>query len=263
MARKKGFTRLRQLILFYILAMVAASSWFARERSTDWNNTLWVAVFPINGDQSQASDTYIQSLKRSDFQPVEDFFQQELNRYDLDLDEPIHIDLRDELDQKPPEAPTAGSVFSVIRWSLVMRNWAWRMERKQDGVTPDIKLFMVYYDPETRQTLPHSVGVQKGLFGVVNAFASKRQRGSNQVVLAHELLHTLGATDKYELGSGLPRHPDGYAEPYADPLYPQRKAEIMGGRIAVSPTRAEIPVSLGQSLVGKTTATEIRWISAD
>ncbi len=261
MAKKRGFARLRQLLLFYILLMVAASAWLARERSTDWNNTLWVAVFPINGDQSKASERYIQSLQKTDFKTIEDFFQTELTRFGVSLDEPIHIDLRTELDEKPPATPSAGSVFSVMRWSLVMRNWAWRMERKQDGVTPDIKLFMVYYDPESHQTLPHSVGVQKGLFGVVNAFASRRQRGSNQVVLAHELLHTLGATDKYELDTGLPIHPQGYADPQAKPLYPQRKAEIMGGRIALSPTRAEIPVSLKQAIVGPETAAEIRWIS--
>ncbi len=259
MPKKRGFARLRQILLFYVLLMVAASAWLARERSTDWNNTLWVAVFPINGDQSEASDNYIQSLQKADFKPIEDFFQNELARFGLTLDDPIHIDLRTQLDEKPPAPPA--SVLGIMRWSLVMRNWAWRMERKQDGVTPDIKLFMVYYDPESQQALPHSVGVQKGLFGVVNAFASRQQRGSNQVVLAHELLHTVGAIDKYELGTGLPIHPDGYADPEANPLYPQRMAEIMGGRIALSPTRAEIPASLKKVTVGRETATEIRWIS--
>lgn len=261
MTKKRGFARLRQFLLLYVLLMVAASAWLARERSTDWNNTLWVAVFPINGDQSETAAGYINSLQARDFEPVEDFFQSELRRYGLTLEQPVNIDLRPELHEKPPESPDTGSALSVVRWSLVMRNWAWRMNREQDGVTPDIKLFLVYFDPDQHETLPHSVGIQKGLFGVVNAYATRRQRGANQVVLAHELLHTLGATDKYDLNTGLPAYPSGYAEPYAEPLYPQESAEIMGGRIPISPSRAEMPGVLKRALVGHETAVEIRWIS--
>jgi hypothetical protein len=261
MAKKRGFSRLRQALLFYVLLMVAASAWLARERSTDWNNTLWVAVFPINGDRSERAATYIQSLQAGDFDPVESFFQSELRRYGLTLEQPVHIDLRAELDERPPPLPKADSVLSIMRWSLVMRYWAWQMERRHEGVTPDIKLFVVYYDPQTHETLPHSVGVQKGLFGVVNAYATRSQRGSNQVVLAHELLHTLGATDKYNLSSGLPLYPVGYAEPDAEPRYPQRNAEIMGGRIPVDSSTAEMPDALTRTRVGRTTAVEIRWLS--
>ena len=46
--------------------------------------------------------------------------------------------------------------------------------------------------------MAHSTGLQKGMLGVVNAFASADQEGSNAVVIAHELLHTFGATDKYD-----------------------------------------------------------------
>ena len=85
-------------------------------------------------------------------------------------------------------------------------------------------------------------------------------RGSNAVVIAHELLHTLGASDRYDLGTGLPQHPLGYAEPERRPLHPQRLAEIMGGRIPLSATRAEISRSLDQVILGNATAHEIRWL---
>ncbi|MEM7082408.1 MAG: hypothetical protein AAF465_06710 [Pseudomonadota bacterium] len=258
MKKKRGIAWLRQMLMFYVLIAVALSAWLARERSTDWNNTLWVAVFPINGDQSDAAAAYITDLHEDDFAPIETFFQTELNRYGLSLDQPVRIDLRDQLGEKPP-SPPEGSALSVIKWSLVMRHWAWKMERSQDGVTPDIKLFVVYYDPARHTQLPHSVGVQKGLFGIINAFASRQYRGSNQVVIAHELLHTLGATDKYDLQTVQPVHPDGFADPDAKPLFPQHRAELMGGRIPISPERAEIPRSLRQVMVGPLTAREIRW----
>ena len=79
-------------------------------------------------------------------------------------------------------------------------------------------------------------------------------QGSNDTVIAHELLHTLGATDKYDLRTNQPTHPDGYAEPEREPLYPQSFAELMGGRIPVSDTESKMPESLQQVIVGAKTA---------
>lgn len=80
------------------------------------------------------------------------------------------------------------------------------------------------------------------------------------MVLAHELLHTLGATDKYALTSNLPLFPDGFAEPDAKPLLPQSKAELMAGRIPLDDRHATIPDSLRNVVVGQLTAREIGWI---
>ena len=85
-----------------------------------------------------------------------------------------------------------------------------------------------------RAELPHSVGLRKLLLGVAHVFANRRQQPVNNVVIAHELMHTLGATDKYDPANNLPIFPQGFAEPDREPLYPQRFAEIMGGRIPIS-----------------------------
>ena len=123
-----------------------------------------------------------------------------------------------------------------------------------------MRLFVNYFDPARVTRLPHSTGLQKGHVGVVNAFAAAEQDGPNNVVIAHELLHTLGATDKYDPSNNQPRHPDGYAEPHAEPLLPQRKAEIMAGRIPRSQTEAEIPAALTLCAIGTVTAREINWL---
>jgi hypothetical protein len=77
--------------------------------------------------------------------------------------------------------------------------------------------------------------------------------------MAHEMLHTLGATDKYDLANGLPSWPAGYADPERKPLYPQTQAELMGGRIPIDAHHAEVPGSLSDVIVGAATATEIGW----
>ena len=80
------------------------------------------------------------------------------------------------------------------------------------------------------------------------------------MVLAHELLHTLTATDKYNLDTTLPTFPDGFAEPDKQPLYPQDLAELMGGRIPINENKAEIPHSLSFTVIGNKTAQEIGWL---
>jgi hypothetical protein len=81
----------------------------------------------------------------------------------------------------------------------------------------------------------------------------------NNVVITHEFLHTLGATDHYDLATNLPLYPDGYADPDLKPLLPQRFAEIMAGRTPKSQTEAVIPESLDSVVIGSKTAMEINW----
>ena len=66
-------------------------------------------------------------------------------------------------------------------------------------------------------------------------------------MLAHELLHTLRATDKYSFASNTPLLPDGYAAPDAKPLLPQTEAELMAGRIALDEQHAEMPAISARS----------------
>ncbi len=170
----------------------------------------------------------------------------------MELGTPVHA--------QPPVVDPGGGVLGVMSWSLKLRWWAWRTAGKQDDITPDVRIFVRYHSPEDAYKLEDSVGLQKGMVGIVNARASRRHAGANNVIIAHEFMHTLGATDKYELGTGLPIVPDGLAEPDRNPLYPQRWAEIMGGRIAVAENDAIIPKSLRYTVIGPATAREIRLV---
>ena len=138
-----------------------------------------------------------------------------------------------------------------------MRWWRWRFDNQ--GMDPDVIVLARYFEPTGNRRLPHSTGVEQIRIAIANLFASKSMRGENLVVLAHEILHTIGATDKYDLSSGLPIYPGGFAEPERTPLFPQRIAEIMAGRIPVDESRARQAQSLQQVIVGPETAAEIGW----
>ena len=192
------------------------------------------------------------------FQRIETFFEQEAKEYGLKMERPIRLTLAPPLSQRPPALePGAGSAHcSAVELADALLGVA---RRAPPGAAPDIKLFVLYHDPAISPAVPHSVGLQKGLFGVVHVFADASMKGSNETIIAHELLHTLGATDKYDLRTNQPLHPDGYAEPGREPLYPQSFAELMGGRIPVSTAESTTPESLQQVIVGAKTASEIGW----
>ncbi|HEY7638709.1 MAG TPA: hypothetical protein VH814_03210 [Steroidobacteraceae bacterium] len=250
--------RLRILVLLLILLFVALNTYFDRVYSTDWDIPLRVTAFPVNADGSAVTDNYIRQQTADAFQRVETFFEQEAKEYGLKMERPIRLTLAPPLSQQPPELARHANVLSAALWSLRMRFWAWRVDAPL-GPAPDIKLFVLYHDPAISPTVPHSVGVQKGLFGLVHVFADRAMQGSNDTVIAHELLHTLGATDKYDLRTNQPLQPDGYAEPNREPLYPQAFAELMGGRVPISGSESTTPESLRQVIIGPRTALEIGW----
>jgi len=255
------FRRLRTAILLYILILVGGGAWLTSRDSTDWQEPLWILVYPINADHSKASDSYIRTLEPDNFTAIEHFFSGQARAYNLELAQPVTIRLATPLTVLPPSPPPAADTLRVMWWSLKLRYWVWKIEKQQSEPHADIKVFVLYHDPELVSSLPHSLGLQKGLIGVVHAFSSAHMSESNNVVIAHEIMHTVGASDKYDTKSGQPIYPDGYAEPKLKPRYPQSKAEIMGGRIPLSQKDAQIPRSLKQVLVGQQTAIEIGWLT--
>ncbi|WJW76102.1 hypothetical protein QVG61_03140 [Thiohalobacter sp. IOR34] len=257
--RHSNLRRLRVAFLLLVLVAVGGQQWLGRLRVTAWDSPLWVAVYPINGDGSAAAARYIAALSDASFAPIEVWLARQARRYGLALEQPVTVRLAPEVHAQPPRPPADGNPFRVMLWSLQMRFWAWRTEQLSDGPPANISMFVKYFDPARHPRLEHSVGLQKGLLGVVNAYASGRMAGQNQVVITHELLHTLGASDKYDMRTLQPIYPDGFAEPERRPRYPQRLAEIMGGRIPLSPREARQPGRLGRTLLGTATAREIRW----
>lgn len=253
------FRKLRIVLLLLVLLFVALNTYFDRLYSTDWDIPLRVAVFPINGDGSDVAQRYIEALPADHFTAIETFFTAQSALNGIHMERPFRFTLAAPIREMPPMIEPGAGPLSVISWSLRTRYWAWRVPVYPRGPTPDIRLFVLYHDPALSPSLPHSVGLQKGLFAIVNAFADKREEGSNDTVIAHELLHTLGATDKYELSTNQPRYPEGFADPLREPRYPQSRAELMGGRIPLAADNATIPESLRQVVVGPLTAAEINW----
>lgn len=253
------FKTIRIFILLLILAAVALGTWRAKTRVAEWKHTLPVNIYLINGDGSGLTAEYLRSLTLANFKPIEMFMQEEAARYGRESQASVDVRLGGILESQPPAPPGNGNTLEVMFWSLKMRWWSYR-NAETKGADPQVKMFLLYFDPAHNNRLAHSTGLQKGLIGRVNVFASRDMADQNNVVIAHEFLHTLGARDKYDLATNQPIYPQGYAIPDQVPLLPQRFAEIMAGRTPVSQNIAETPAGLDEAVIGKETAQEINWL---
>lgn len=257
------FKLARILGLFLVLVVVAGVAIQDAHESTSWELPLRVAVYPVNADGAPATAEFIAGLSADDFAPMERFFAREGMRRGLALEQPVDIRLGRPVDTVPPAPPVGGSALAVAAWSLRLRLWTWWTLRDQPGPRPQVRLFALYHDPQLSLAVPDSLGLRKGLIGVAHGFADRKLAGTNGVVLAHELLHTLGASDKYDPATSLPVWPDGFADPQRDPLWPQRAAEVMAGRVPVAPDEAVLPEGFNEVVIGPLTAREIRWLPPD
>lgn len=254
------FKAARIAILLYVLLFVAVGQVVSTLNSTDWREPLWIDAYPVDGDGSDASRAYIEHLDDSEFAAIETFFAREAQRYGVPIDAPVRFALAPPLTESLPELPAHGSVLAAMAWSLRMRWLTTKLNWRSDRPRPDIVLYLVYHDGDDTPVMDRSGALRKGLIAVTNVFAGRASQPSNQVVIAHELLHTLGATDKYDPATNLPLYPIGFADPEARPLLPQRRAEIMAGRIPINEHEAQIPWNLDWVEVGAATAAEIRWV---
>jgi hypothetical protein len=246
-------------ILLMVLAVVASNAWIEQRRVVTWRDSLYVGIFPVAADEQPATRAYVGSLRREAFQALEPFFSREARRYGLPLERPFRIELYPPPAAAPPPAPTEARALATLWWSLRMRWYAWRSGSVAGRPAPHVRLFVLFHDPAWSPALPHSAGLRKGQIGLVHAFASEAMSGANSIVIAHEVLHTVGATDKYDAVTNAPLYPQGFADPERRPRYPQQRAEIMAGRRALSEGELEMPDALDDCVIGAATAAEIGW----
>jgi len=256
--RLPKFATIRVTLLLVCLIVVGLTSAHQRVYTRNWHQTLDVVVFPINGDGYLSTDTYIQSLETKDFQIIDRWAEREAERHDLDLTTPFRVTRGEQIRVLPPSFPENANTVDVMIWGLKFRYWAWRNTPDKGSLTR-VRMFVMYYEGEDNKPLAHSLGMQKGLMGLVHAFGTHKQTQQNNIVIAHELLHTVGAIDKYD-SYGSPLFPVGYANSSRQPLYPQRNAEIMAGRIPTSAYGSYMAESLRSVIMNGYTASEINWL---
>ena len=248
--------KIRITALLGILVFVSGQTISQQLWANSWVRPLNVVIYPLAGDNSIITSRYIDRLRGDDFADIERFMRHEARRYGVHGDV-LNLSLAPQLRSAPPPVPDQAGMVQSIAFSLYFRFWALVHDRSH--APGDIRLFVVFHDPDRSQDLPRSIALRKGILGLVHVFADASMQPTNNFVIGHEMLHTLGATDKYDLGTNLPQYPQGYARPFQRNPDQQVKAEIMGGRIPVDRWTAVMPGSLDDAVIGAYTALEIHW----
>ena len=255
-----GWTVTRIVILLAIFVTLAFYSKIQKLQARSWAVPLQVVIYPMNGDNNSPSvNEYINELNESVFQPIDEFMLQQSLSHKLVVSHPTQTQLGAVMTLQPPESPKPNAnVFAIISWSMKLRYWAYKNTPDSNSNLHRIRVFVYYHEPVKGRHLQHSLGLDKGLIAVVHAFADENHDEQNNIVIAHELLHTVGATDKYDVNSE-PVFPVGYAAPQQSPLYPQHKAEIMAIGIPETASNSHMANNLNECVIGEQTVKEINW----
>ena len=232
-----------------------------RERKT-WDHTLSVALVllrdpalgPLAPDALPALHDRLPALAER--------LTRELGRYRPGAPPPFAFRLFGPVDVATLPPAVEGSGWSdLARHSFDL----WRYLRPVDttaGVNAsdfDSRIYVVVRPPTRRdRTMVEGESEEDGRIGTVQVELDASMADFTLFVATHELLHTLGASDKYD-ANGLCVVPGGLAEPDRVPRYPQRFAEVMARNRPLSPTEEVVPASLDELSVGPATAKEIGW----
>ena len=109
---------LRLFVLLFIFVLVLGDTLLSKYRSTNWDNTLRVVLYPINGDNSEQSANYIAQLTRQDFSEIPNFMAEEAKQYGITVDTPMDVDLAVAQADKPPTPPlNKGNIPAVMFWT--------------------------------------------------------------------------------------------------------------------------------------------------
>ena len=170
----------------------------------------------------------------------------------------------------PVEVQAPRLAVSGDSWYQAMLR-AWRYPRYFQRLAEDlgvpiddygIKVYVIYSAGD-RDLASHSRGSKKGRVAVVFVSMQETNPAYALTTMAHEIGHALGATDSYDPLTSLADHPTGFMEPFADPLYPQRFAELMAVDIPLSPSEEVEVTKLNRVRVGYQTAAGMGWIGPE
>src|SRR5258708_22867280 len=153
---------LRIALLLLVLLAVALHAWFDRIATQSWKQTLWVGLFPLNGDGTPIAQRYVAGLAAADFRGIDEFFAREAHRCAVSLEQPVHIELYPQGTELPPALDPGAGLPGIARWSLKLPWFAAHATRAPWRAPPPLPLFALYHYPATPPRAPHPHGPPTG-----------------------------------------------------------------------------------------------------
>ncbi len=261
-ARRRRWFRLRVAVLLAVLAVVmawAAADGARRRARTRWERPLRIAVVLLR--HGEVDDDAVAALIERVPALAARLREEAARHRALDF-APFAFEVLGPVDvASPPPRPRGEDWLSLGRYAFEL----WRYRRGVDGPAGlyprayDAVIYAWARPPRSEgQRSVEGMSQDGGRFASVEVELTREMADYALFVVAHELMHTLGASDKYD-SAGRTRIPDGLPEPERVPLLPQDRAEVMARSRVVAASEERVPETLEELGVGPLTAREIGW----
>lgn len=254
--------RTRVTVLLVILAAVLLWAWRdvrSRRARNAWTGPLSVAIVlvrlgPLDDDAVRGFGERVTAL--------EDRLTAERRRYAPGAARPFEFTFYGPVDSHEPPPVTEGDGWIAA----AEESWAlWRWTSKLDAVASldagsfDSRIYVAAKAPVSEErAVVEGESEEGGRIGAVEVELDASMVDLALFVAAHELFHTLGASDQYD-ATGHTLIPGGLADPAREPPLPQAFAEVMARNRPVAPGIEVPPETLDELAVGPETARAIGW----
>lgn len=257
------FYRARLTLLLTILAAVllwACSDYVGRRERTAWRRPVKAALVlalrqPVSAHTLELLSDRTLELERRLSEEYRRHTGRDFTPFSITVKGPVTASAA------PPRLEDEG-VADLFRHSADMWWWSRDLDEQAnvEWMHYDSRIYLVL-KPTKSCGIAFVEGESEagGRVGVAQADIDPEMVDFSLFVAAHELLHTLGASDKYG-NEGRAIYPFGYADPNRSPLYPQPGAEVMARNVPIGDALERPPQALDELYVGETTAREIGWI---
>lgn len=262
---KRKFYLARVGVLLFVLFLVilyAVRDVRSRRARNDWNVPVDVAVVLVHVAGTEAVVPEALQAFRDRAPALEDRLADEARRIRPGMVRPFRFKVFGPVEAAAaaPE-PASDGVVDLAKQAWNQSRWLAKIDPAAGVVDDhwDTRIYVEARKPASeKRSFVEGQSQEGGRIGVVAVELDPSMADFTLFVVAHELLHTLGATDKYD-ASGFALDPIGLAEPDLVPRYPQRFAEVMARNRPLAPGREAIPAKLDELAVGGLTAREIGW----
>lgn len=262
---RRRFFWARVAVLSVLLLAVLVYAWRdvrRRRERNEWTRTLDVGLILVRRGPVPAQD--LEAIRRR-VVALESVLMAEMRAYRPVTHRPFQFTVYGPVTAMadPPSAPDDDGWASLLRYSFEQWSYLRRIDEAADVPTRrlDTRIYLFLRPGTGVKDGIEGVSELGGRVGMVSVDLGEDMADFALFVATHEMLHTLGASDKYA-PDGRILVPSGLGDPLQRPLYPQRRTEVMARHRAVDETHDEPPDGLDELAVGVETAREIGWLSA-
>lgn len=248
------------LTVLAAVCLAALADVRSRKRRNEWEATLNIAVILL--DEAPVDEDALRALSDR-AAAAEDRLALEHARYQPGRPRPFHFELFGpaHVSQRPPELG-GDSLTELLVHTWELRRYVHHVDAALgvDRGRFDSRVYTTLR-PASSDAKTHVEGQSEtgGRVAQVRVELDASMVDLAWIVITHELLHTLGASDKY-LPGGETRIPEGLADPDRSPRFPQDQVEVMARNRPLAADREVIPTTLAELGVGPLTAREIGWL---